>query len=80
MFTIDNNPAANFYYRVSPCTVSYSEDEKKLGAYALELVAAGAHLPNPWVFELAKRPDDRADYCLNCSELGHLAVPINFLA
>ena len=30
-------------------------------------VAAGAHLPTPWLFEPAKRPDDRADYCLDCS-------------
>ena len=32
-------------------------------------VAAGAHLPTPWLFEPAKRPDDRADYCLDCSFL-----------
>ena len=24
--------------------------------------AAGAHLPTPWLFEPAKRPDDRTDY------------------
>ena len=30
---------------------------------------AGAHLPTPWFFELAKRPYDRADYCLDCSFL-----------
>ena len=35
----------------------------KLGAYAMKRVAAGAHLPTPWFFEPAKRPDDRADYC-----------------
>ena len=33
-----------------------------LGAHAMERVAAGAHLPTPWLFEPAKRPDDRADY------------------
>ena len=38
----------------------------KLGAYAMERVAAGAHLPTPWLFEPAKRPDDRADYWLEC--------------
>ena len=27
-------------------------------------VAAGAHLPTPWLFEPAKRPDDRADYSI----------------
>ena len=32
-------------------------------------VAAGAHLPTPWLFESAKRPDDRADYCLDLSFL-----------
>ena len=36
----------------------------KLEAYAMKRVAAGAHLPTPWVFEPAKHPDDRADYCL----------------
>ena len=30
---------------------------KKLGTYAMKRVAAGAHLPTPWLFELAKRPD-----------------------
>ena len=33
----------------------------------MKRVAAGAHLPTPWLFEAAKRPDDRADYCLDCS-------------
>ena len=33
----------------------------KLGAYAVKRVAARAHLPTPWLFERAKRPDDRAD-------------------
>ena len=37
---------------------------KKLGANAMEHVAAGAHLPTLWLFERAKHPDDRADYCL----------------
>ena len=36
----------------------------KLGANAMKRVAAGAHLPIAWLFEPAKRPDDRADYCL----------------
>ena len=76
----------------------------------------GRSSPDPWLFEPAKRPDDRADYTLDCSflpqwkhhvlvftlewsgarpmgeqwwglgpmsiprELGHLAMPINFLA
>ena len=33
-----------------------------MDAYAMKRVAAGAHLPTPWFFEPAKRPDDRADY------------------
>ena len=28
----------------------------------MKRVAAGAHLPTPWLFEPVKRPDDRADY------------------
>ena len=43
--------------------------EKKLGAHAMKRVAAGAHLRTPWLFEPAKHPDDRADYCLDCSFL-----------
>ena len=41
----------------------------KLGTNAMKRVAAGAHLPTPWLSEPAKRPDDRADYCLDCSFL-----------
>ena len=44
-------------------------EKGKLGANAMKRVAAGAHLPTPWLFEPAKRPDDRADYCLDCSFL-----------
>ena len=41
----------------------------ELAAYAMKRVAAGAHLSTPWLFAPAKRPDDRADYCLDCSFL-----------
>ena len=41
----------------------------KLGAHAIKRVAASAHLPTPWLFEPAKRSDDRADYFLDCSFL-----------
>ena len=41
---------------------------RKSGAYAMKRVAAGAHLPTR-LFEPAKRPDDRGDYCLQCSFL-----------
>ena len=43
--------------------------EGESGVYAFKRVAAGAHLPTPWIYEPAKRPDDRADYCLDCSFL-----------
>ena len=36
----------------------------KLGPNAMKRVAAGAHLPTPWLFQPAKRPDDRADHSL----------------
>ena len=29
-----------------------------LGANAMKRVAAGAHLPTPWLFEPAKRPNE----------------------
>ena len=38
----------------------------------MERVAAGAHLPTPWLFEPAKRPDDKTNYCLNSFSLGPL--------
>ena len=47
----------------SLCVTNHGK-EKKLGAYAIKRVAAGAHLPIPWLFESGKSPDDRADYCL----------------
>ena len=33
-----------------------------------ERVAAGAHLPTPWLFEPTKRPDDRTDGWLQKSQ------------
>ena len=45
------------------------KEQEKLGANVVKRVAAGAHLPTPWLFEAAKRPDDRAVYCLNCTFL-----------
>ena len=35
----------------------------------MKRVAAGAHLPTPWLFEPEKRADDRVDYCLDSSFL-----------
>ena len=46
----------------------------KLWANAMKRVAAGADLPTPWVFEPTKRPDDRADYCLDCSFLSQCKI------
>ena len=52
----------------------------KLGAYAMKRVATSAHLPTLWLFEPAKRPDDRTDYWLDylenyCYEVGPKLVP-----
>ena len=46
--------------------VRKGKGEGKLGEYATKRVAAGVHFPTPWLFEPAKRPDDRAVYCRNC--------------
>ena len=43
--------------------------KRKLGAYAMKPVTAGAHLLTPWFFEPAKRPDDRAVYYLGIERL-----------
>ena len=40
-------------------TVLEGRKKVRLGEHATERVAAGAHLPTPWLFEPAKRPDDR---------------------
>ena len=40
-------------------------EKGKLGANAMKRVAASDHLPTTWLFDPAKRPDDRADYCLD---------------
>ena len=60
-------------------SVEEKEKDEKFGAYAMERVAAGAHLPTPWLFEPAKRPDDRADYCVNCSFLPSASTKYSFL-
>ena len=41
----------------------------KLGANAMKRVAADAPLQTPWLFEPAKRQEDKTDYCLGCSFL-----------
>ena len=62
-------------------TLQWKGKEGKLGTNAIKRVAAGAHLPTPWLFEPAKCPDDRADYCLDCSFLPQCKhqVPYSFL-
>ena len=45
----------------------------------MKRVAAGAHLPTPWLSEPAKRPDDRADYCLDCSSSPSGSTGYSFL-
>ena len=47
---------------VSICLIERAK--KKVGAYVMKRVAAGAHLPTPWLFVPAKRSDDIADYYL----------------
>ena len=42
----------------------YEKEGREVGCNTMNRVAAGAHLPTPWLFVSAKRPDDRADYCL----------------
>ena len=73
--------------RKRSCTLrSGSETETKiiadnLGAYAMKSVAAGAHLPTPCLFEPAKRPDERAEYCLGNYRLTYncqLQLNLNF--
>ena len=49
--------------------ITLGKEKGKFGANAMKRVAAGAHLSTPWFFEPAKRPGDRADYCLCCSFL-----------
>ena len=50
----------------------------KLGANAMKHVAAGAHLPTPWFFEPAKRPDDHQEATIGTSacrrRIGHLEI------
>ena len=48
--------------------------KEKLGANV-----AGAHLLTSWLIMPAKRPDDRADYCLGCSFLPSASTRYSFL-
>ena len=61
------------YRRTNGITIYFQRmllgGNEQVGGTVLKRVAAGAHIPPPWLFEPAKRPDDRADFCLNCSFL-----------
>ena len=50
-------------------TIMEKKGKGKLGAIAMKRVAAGAQLLTPSLFGAAIRPDDRADYWLDCSFL-----------
>ena len=45
----------------------------------MKRVAAGTHLPTPWLFETAERQDDKNDYCLGCSSPPVQATGTRFL-
>ena len=51
-----------------PVTSQSQMKKRKVRGTSYEALAAGALFPKPWLFEPAKRPDDRADY-LDCSFL-----------
>ena len=56
-----------FSARVRSSSVSIAnilEGMKRKDERAMKRVAAGTYLPTPWLFEPAKHPDDRPDYCL----------------
>ena len=41
----------------------------KIAGIRCEARSRGRSSPTLWIFESAKRPDDRVDYCLDCSSL-----------
>ena len=45
----------------------------------MKRVAAGAHFPTPRLFEPAKRPDDRTDYCLVVGDFIYILHRVAFL-
>ena len=64
MVSINENSVSRTYPDYD--CAAYVEKER-LGANAMKRIAAGAHLQK--FFEPKNRPDDRADYCLDCSFL-----------
>ena len=74
----------DFCVHLNELTFSFSvfkgKRKGKLGA--TKRVAPGAHLQTPWLFKLfepANRPDDRADYCVDCSFLPSASTRYSFL-
>ena len=53
----------------SPRTDPSPTKGKNVGGKRYEACSRGFYLPTPRLFELAKRSDDRAGYCLGCSFL-----------
>ena len=47
----------------------YNYKKRKVGGIRYEARSRGRSSPDTRLFEPAKRPDDRADYCLDCSIL-----------
>ena len=63
-------------WRSVSLSLSFQKRKKvKLGAYTMKRVGAGAHLPTLWLFEPAKCPDDRTDYCLVPVAYSHTTTP-----
>ena len=58
-------PGTSRVLRSARCaTHAVGKKDEVGGSYAMKRLAAGAHLPTPWLFEPAKRPDE---YCLGYS-------------
>ena len=61
-------------------TVWQDGKEGKLRAYTMKRVAAGAHFQTLWLFEPAKRPDERADSALNVESVAKCCKMWQFVA
>ena len=48
----------------------------KSGAVVIYRKVEGTRYEAPWLFEPTKRPDDRADYCLDCNFLSATGLQI----
>ena len=69
-----SNPAVKFGFKLNESMILSLIGKESWGKRYMKRVAAGAHLPKPWLFEPAKRTDDRADYCLIGSRWGNLTT------